>query len=94
MSVYVDDARAFAPHLLGGRARWSHLTADSKEELHAFAAQLGLARSWFQNDNRLWHYDVVDRIRQRAILLGAIPVTTRELVAISVERIKAERGRT
>ncbi|QWQ39587.1 DUF4031 domain-containing protein [Streptomyces sp. YPW6] len=27
---------------------WCHLTADTEDELHAFAARLGLRRSWFQ----------------------------------------------
>jgi hypothetical protein len=55
-------------------ARWSHLTADDKDELHTFAARLGLQRSWFQDKPRgLWHYDVPDSKRQQAIALGAVP---------------------
>lgn len=69
--VYVDDMRMSAQ--VGRlRARWSHLTADTKEELHAFAARLGLRRSWFQDKpNGLWHYDVTDSKRDQAIRLGA-----------------------
>ena len=37
MTVYVDDAVT----LWRGR-RWAHLMADSLEELHAFAARLGI----------------------------------------------------
>ncbi len=29
-------------------SRWSHLTADTEEELHEFAARIGLKRAWFQ----------------------------------------------
>lgn len=79
--IYVDDARLVAPHLLGGRARWSHLTADTRDELHAFAVgKLGMSRSWFQDHPRLFHYDVVDRVRLKAIELGAVPLTVREFV--------------
>jgi hypothetical protein len=33
----------------GINGRWSHLIADSQQELHAFAARLGLKRQWFQD---------------------------------------------
>ena len=47
MAVYVDDARI--PARVGRiRARWSHLFADSQDELHAFAQTIGLKRAWFQ----------------------------------------------
>ncbi|QBI18991.1 DUF4031 domain-containing protein [Egibacter rhizosphaerae] len=57
--------------------RWAHLASDhSHEELHAFAARLGLERRWFQGD----HYDVPTAVREHAIALGAEPVTSRDLV--------------
>jgi hypothetical protein len=57
--------------------RWAHLVSDrSYEELHAFAARLGLRREWFQGD----HYDVPAAARADAIVLGAEPVSGRELV--------------
>lgn len=28
--------------------RWSHLTADTYEELHALAVKIGMRRAWFQ----------------------------------------------
>lgn len=88
MTVYVDDARMSAPHLLRGRAKWSHMTADTREELHDFAVnQLGMSRHWFQDHPRLWHYDVVERTRERAIELGARPVTVREFVEITRRRM-------
>lgn len=86
MTVYVDDAFLRAPHLLGGQARWCHMTADTREELHAFAAKLGLKRGWFQDDEPFWHYDVVTRVRIEALRLGAEPVSTRELVKLSLKR--------
>ncbi len=72
MAVLVDAA--IWPHR--GR-RWAHLVSDrSLEELHGFAAELGLRREWFQGD----HYDVPAEVRERAIALGAQPVSSGELI--------------
>ena len=68
MSVYVDDM--MAPF---GRMLMSHMCADTVEELHEFAAKLGLKREWFQ-DKRVPHYDVAKSTREKAIRLGAVPV--------------------
>jgi hypothetical protein len=48
VTVYVDDA-AIAATVGWITSRWSHLIADDKDELHAFAARLGLRRAWFQD---------------------------------------------
>jgi hypothetical protein len=81
MAVYVDDAHI--PAKVGNLDRcWSHLMADTPEELHVFAAQLGLKRSWFQDHKPFWHYDVTDGMRQRALALGAKPITAREAVQL------------
>lgn len=40
------------------------------------AAALGIERRWFQGD----HYDVPEDHRERAIALGAVPVSSRELI--------------
>jgi len=88
MTVYVDNSRISAT--VGRiRGRWSHLFADTEHELHEFAAAIGLRRSWFQGGQehgRLWHYDVTDSLRQKAIRAGARSVTWRESVAIMRER--------
>jgi hypothetical protein len=95
MTVYVDDARI--PARVGKfNARWSHLIADTKEELHEFAERLGLKRSYFQDPvvsgkpkaqlgtrhAENWHYDVTESKRQMALELGAVAVTFRELPGI------------
>jgi Protein of unknown function (DUF4031) len=92
MTVYVDNARI--PAKVGRiSARWSHLFADSQEELHSFAQGLGLKRSWFQpgtpvggKPSRHWHYDVTDSIRARAIRAGAKPVDLHEYAGIVAAR--------
>lgn len=80
MTVYVDDMRM--PARVGRiQARWSHLTADTDEELHAFADKLGLRRSWFQPSStrpEANHYDVTDKVRDKAIRLGAVPEAMRD----------------
>lgn len=56
-----------------------HLTTDGElEELHAFAARLGLKRAWFQNHRVMPHYDLTASKREQAIALGAVFVTARE----------------
>ena len=56
---------------------WAHLVSDvSYDELHAFAAGLGVPRRAFQGD----HYDIPASLRGRAIELGAEAVRARELV--------------
>lgn len=57
--------------------RWAHLVSDeSYDELHAFAARLGIDQRTFQGD----HYDVDTDRRDRAIAIGATAVSGRELV--------------
>lgn len=74
MAVYVDDA-----FVEGDWGKWTgggHLQADTLDELHEFAASIGLRRSWFQTrPGRPWrdHYDCTRSRRDRAILAGAIP---------------------
>lgn len=60
MSVYVDELREYTADSIKPAARrfgnrWVHLTADSEDELHRFADQLGLKRSWYQVGGRR-HY--------------------------------------
>jgi hypothetical protein len=70
--------------------RWSHLVSDeSYDELHAMADALGIERRWFQGD----HYDVPEDYRERAIALGAVPVTSRELIRRLVDSGLRKRKR-
>lgn len=72
MSVYVDELIVW-PNAKGIFKKGScHLSADTLDELHAFAKKLGLKRSWFQNHKLLAHYDLVPSKRDQAIKLGAI----------------------
>jgi hypothetical protein len=97
LTVYVDDWRQRAT--VRGRAdRWSHLLGDDVDELHALADRLGIPRRGYQEHRRspfLNHYDVPERVRQRAIGLGAVPVTWRQMARLTREwrRAGAPPGR-
>jgi hypothetical protein len=91
VTVYVDDAFAH-----GDWGRWTgggHLQADTAQELHDFAAELGLRHAWFQckpgrPDHD--HYDLTRAKRDQAIMSGAVPETMRD----GVERRRAARDAT
>ena len=73
--------------------RWSHLASDAGyDELHRFAARLGLRREWFQGD----HYDLPEHLWDDAVALGATPIDSRELVrrlrAAGLRRSRRDRG--
>lgn len=60
----------------GGRW-WCHMVSDtSMDELHTFAARLGIKRAWFDGD----HYDLRANKRALAAYLGAVEVNSRELL--------------
>jgi Protein of unknown function (DUF4031) len=65
--------------------KWSHLLADDIDDLHRFAAQLGIHRASYQGPPRtsVPHYDLTSYERQRAIALGAIACSREEIVAIA-----------
>ena len=70
MAVLVDPLREY-PDTGLPFSHWCHLVSDdSFEELHAFAAALGIPRRFFQGD----HYDLPEHLRARALELGAVPV--------------------
>ena len=88
MTVYVDDAVT-----LWRDRRWAHLMADRLEELHAMAAALGMPRRAFQDKTSGAHYDVDSDLRERAIALGAVPISRhvdRALVRRVIARAKAQ----
>lgn len=76
MTIYVDDMRA--PYGHRGMIM-CHMTADTREELLAFAVQLGLKESWRQSwDSHRFHFDIALSKRKLAIAHGASSVTWKE----------------
>jgi predicted kinase len=76
MAILVDELREY-PGVELPFSVWCHMATDgSFEELHEFAARLGLRRAWFQRD----HYDLPAHGRAAAVALGAEEVATGELL--------------
>lgn len=78
MAIYVDQLRNWGWRL----GPSCHLFTDGpNEELHAFAARLGLKRAWFQKSTSGPHYDPRRFWKKRkAILpLPLLPLTPRPL---------------
>src|ERR1039458_5541285 len=70
-------------------SRWSHLTADTTEELHNFARRLGIpARAFQQKPGKpqFDHYDVPEELREQAIALGAVALSWREAAKLRRQR--------
>ena len=103
--IYVDELITYGggySGLLSGQAarvgarnghRWCHLFSDEKDpefpQLHAFAAKLGMRRTWSQGD----HYDLTPGRRGAAVRAGAKEATRSEAVAIwrSTPRARSRR---
>lgn len=75
--VYVDDAEV----LKHGYA-WFHLMADSIQELHEFAASIGVSARAFHRGARHPHYDVTAGQRRCALEHGATAISARDAVRI------------
>jgi Protein of unknown function (DUF4031) len=86
MAVYVDEA--IWP--CKGR-KWCHLLADDIDELHRFAATLGLHRISYQGPPKTpWpHYDLTAFERGRALHRGAQPCD-RTAVVMIVRKLRAQ----
>lgn len=83
MSAYVDCLVGYGWRL----GPSCHLIADSLDELHAFAASVGMKRAWFQPKSSP-HYDLTESRRKRAVQLGAIELDRAGFVA----KIRELRG--
>lgn len=81
MAVYVDDMRARF-----GRMVMCHMIADTREDLHAMADRIGVARRWFQGD----HYDICLSKRALAVRYGAMEITQRQAVQILRRRKESD----
>ena len=73
MTILIDP-----PNAAGHGRLWSHLASDeSYDELHAFAATLGIPPRGFDRD----HYDVPSEWYDQVVAAGATPVSSREIVS-------------
>ena len=78
MAVYVDPNLTWVKTRVWRYDSVSHMYADSPEELHAFAAKIGLKRQWAsditQPDSGMLHYDLSPSKRRQAVAVGAMEV--------------------
>lgn len=87
----VDELQVW-PHAKGIFRKGScHLTATTLDELHAFAARIGMRRAWFQDHPILAHYDLTPARRADALHLGAEVVPMRAQLRARRARIEAEK---
>ena len=87
MTIIVDP-----PNAAGHGRLWSHLASDASfDELHEFARSLGLPERGFDRD----HYDVPSEWYEQVLALGAVPVSSRELVArLVASGLRRRKGST
>ena len=85
MAVYVDAAIWRWQGL-----NWCHLLADDIDELHRFAAGLGVKRTSYQGPPRTAspHYDLTSFERRRAIARGAVECSREDIVLV-LRRLRA-----
>ncbi len=69
MAVYVDNYRAPFRNMI-----MCHMMADTIEELHAMAKNIGLRRAWFQNKRSGCHYDIAQTTKGKALICGAVEI--------------------
>lgn len=91
MAIYVDDFEIEAT-IDGLRRRWSHLVADTPDELRRFGLRLRLSSAWIQKRGTAReHFDVTSAVRRQALAMGAIPVDYLQMQAV-LARKSAECG--
>lgn len=83
MTVYVDSMKASF-----GRMIMCHMLADSDDELHAMADQIGVARRWWQSPEKTSgsHYDIALTKKALAVAAGAVEITMRQAGAMNMRR--------
>lgn len=97
MTVYVHELRGQGRAFFGRTPSpdpWFVLTGDTDDELHAFAAILGLTPIMSRpgtpggphQKSAAAHYDVTLGERDRAVALGARPITPREADRMEQQR--------
>ncbi len=100
MTVYVYKYGGQGPKAMTAAwpRPWFGLTADTEDELHPFAEELGLSRQLYRPRQTgsevlplVGHYDLDEEERDRAVAEGAKPLTTREHDKM-LRRLAKERG--
>jgi hypothetical protein len=90
MGTYVDTVRDYPDAGLRYTA-YCHLLADSRDELHRLADDLGMPRQIFQDHPWRWHYDLPAHLRGLAIQKGAESIEMHQVGAMLKARREAVR---
>lgn len=83
MTVYIDKLRYYPPGTVNfkGASHWCHMWTDGDiDELHRFAARIGMRYEWFQKHRVLNHYDLIARRRNAAIKAGAVECDVKDFL--------------
>lgn len=85
MSVYVDEPTDYGARVKGAARRygtvWSHMMADTEDELIAMAKVIGLSERHIQHRGMATaHFDIIPTKRLLAIKHGAQEMATREII--------------
>lgn len=86
MSIFLDTASyQFKGEL------WCHMMTDgTTDELLNFAKQLGLRPNWIQKKNTPYeHFDLSPSIREKAVTIGAIEISSKEMVKHCIRKRQA-----
>lgn len=84
MPIYVDNSKI--PYK--GK-HWCHLMADNLEELHNFAAEIGVKKCWFHHSASYPHYDITIEKRKLALVQGAL-IADRKTIIDCGKKLKIE----
>ena len=80
--VYIDNMNAGYRRMI-----MCHMMADTTEELLDMASKIGVNTKWIQYPGTPdEHFDVCLSMKKKAIALGAIPVTMREMVKYRAQK--------
>jgi hypothetical protein len=64
------------------------MVADTYEELHAFAAKIGVGRHFFHAKSRVHHYDVSSKHYAKAVEAGAWVMSSKEVLTRGKEMMR------
>jgi hypothetical protein len=99
VTVYIYRLRGSSPFRQRGyrsyEPPWFGLTADTEDELHSLAGNIGLYRHFYRPRIAsgatlpvVGHYDLDEGERDRAVAMGAKPVTARRHARMLRQRIR------
>src|SRR5258705_13789103 len=95
--IYVDDIMQHGVYVGSIKGQSCHMFCDTTpDELHVFAAKIGLKRSWCSDITQpgagLLHYDLVPSKRVAAIAHGATVISRDRYIEITSRCLKQTRA--